>query len=239
MFEKLFNRAQEEGEKRRAFQGVSTVGLWGQEGEGGLGAGGGVAGTTTAEGAGGTVRATEGGGELARGGDLLLSVVGVTGTAGTVSIAVAAFGTVSVSALRALSQNAGGGVVLGLECVGDDLFTEVEVLAEVLDTLGGEVPVVVLPAERLPHVSLRLQGRRQLDDVEVLDLQVLVSGGMEVLLGTKDSIYHQTINQRQEQQEQRQEGQRPSSIISSDVSLDLLSLKRTREERKTESATDA
>lgn len=52
---------------------------------------------------------------------------------------------------------------------GDDLGGEVEPLAEVVETLGGEGVVVVLPRELGLDVAARGQRLASLDDIEVAD----------------------------------------------------------------------
>lgn len=59
-----------------------------------------------------------------------------------------------------------------------------QVAAQLLDTLVGEVPVVVPPGELLLDEAARVQGLQRLDDVQIGDrLQLGVLLGVEVLLG--------------------------------------------------------
>ena len=54
---------------------------------------------------------------------------------------------------------------LSLEGGGHDLWGQVEIVTEVLDTLVGQAPVVVSPGKLLLHVAARLQGSQGLDDL--------------------------------------------------------------------------
>ena len=83
-----------------------------------------------------------------------------------------------------------------------------QVVAQVLDTLVSEAPVVVSPGKLLLYVSTRLQGGQRLDDLNkngkiallrttILylevghSLQLGVLGSVEVLLGHHDSLFEQ------------------------------------------------
>merc|ERR1712124_99355 len=107
------------------------------------------------------------------------------GTTSTAKATLATEVTASLAAITPAAFAAGStGVTLHttgrrarglLEGVGDHLLGEVQVRTEVLDTLVGEVPVVPLPAELLSDVPAGLQGSQQLNDVNVLDGELLVS----------------------------------------------------------------
>jgi len=69
----------------------------------------------------------------------------------------------------------------------------VEVLAQVLNTLIGQGVVVVLPRELGLDELLGVQGLESLDDLEVRDIDLIVLGGVEVLLGDQDTICIQRV----------------------------------------------
>jgi hypothetical protein len=75
-----------------------------------------------------------------------------------------------------------------LEGCGEDLGRQVEVLAQVLNTGIGQSVVVVLPRELGLDVLLRVQGLKSLDDLQVGDIQLVVLGSIEVLLGNQDAV---------------------------------------------------
>ena len=64
-----------------------------------------------------------------------------------------------------------------------------EVLAEVLDTGISQGVVVVLPRELGLDELLRVQGLESLDDLQVRDIDLVVLGGVEVLLGNQDTVW--------------------------------------------------
>ena len=55
---------------------------------------------------------------------------------------------------------------LSLQGGGDNLWGQVEVVPQVLDTLVGQTPVIMSPGELLLDVSARLQGGKSLDNLE-------------------------------------------------------------------------
>lgn len=76
-----------------------------------------------------------------------------------------------------------------LEGVGDNSLREVEVGAEVGDTLGGEVPVVPAPVEGLSDVGTAVEGLHEADELAVGDLRdEVMLGSEEVLLGDEDAL---------------------------------------------------
>lgn len=62
-----------------------------------------------------------------------------------------------------------------------------------LNTVVGQVPVVVPPCERLPNVFLRLEGLHQLDNLQIRDIDLGVLGGVEVLFRVQDSLLEQKL----------------------------------------------
>merc|ERR1712124_17146 len=127
------------------------------------------------------------------------------GTTSTAKATLATEVTASLAAITPAALAAGStGVTLHttgrrarglLEGVGNDLLGEVQVRTEVLDTLVGEVPVVPLPTELLSDVPAGLQGSQQLNDVDVLDGELLVSvlGFVAVLLGNHDTLFEEVV----------------------------------------------
>ena len=65
------------------------------------------------------------------------------------------------------SAGAGSGLPgsLSLQGGGDNLWGQVEIVTQVLDTLVGQAPVVMPPGKLLLHVAARLQGSQGLDDL--------------------------------------------------------------------------
>ena len=80
-----------------------------------------------------------------------------------------------------------------LESSGNDLGGKVEVLAEVVNALRGEDIVVVLPREVGSEETPRGQRLASLDDEQVLDVEVLVLGSVEVLLGDEDTLLEEVL----------------------------------------------
>lgn len=64
-----------------------------------------------------------------------------------------------------------------------------EVLAQVLDTGISQGVVVVLPRELGLDELLRVQGLESLDDLQVGDIDLVMLGGVEVLLGNQDTVW--------------------------------------------------
>lgn len=118
------------------------------------------------------VAATEGRSELARGALLALrlttAVTTVTTGASTGGVAAATLVTHHATrrSVRALLLDVGGR---------DDLSREVEPLAEVVETLGGEGVVVVLPGELGLEVAPGGQGLAGLDDLLNLEEDIVRS----------------------------------------------------------------
>lgn len=65
--------------------------------------------------------------------------------------------------------------------------------AEVVETLGGESVVVVLPGELSLDVAAAGKRLASLDDVEVLSLNVWVLGEVVVLLGDEDTLSEEVL----------------------------------------------
>lgn len=83
------------------------------------------------------------------------------------------------------------GLLVGL---GDNLGGQVQVLAQVVQTLGGEGVVVPLPRELGLDVSLGGKGLHGLDDLEVSDSGNLgVLREVEVLGGDQDTLLEEVL----------------------------------------------
>merc|ERR1719370_590483 len=81
-----------------------------------------------------------------------------------------------------------------LEGGGDNLGGQVEVVPQVLDTLVGEVPVVVTPCELFLHIPTGLQAGQGLDHLEVgngFELRML--RGVEILLSHHHTLLEEVL----------------------------------------------
>ena len=110
------------------------------------------------------------GSELA-GGTTLLALTSLTTAVTALAVTTATATEGALAALLTTEHAAGGSVrTLRLDVGGgDDLSGEVEPLAEVVETLGGEGVVVVLPRELGLDVAARGQRLASLDDIKVAD----------------------------------------------------------------------
>jgi hypothetical protein len=62
-----------------------------------------------------------------------------------------------------------------------------------LNTVIGQVPVVVPPGEALLDVFLGLEALHELDDLQVGHIDLGVLGGIEVLLGVQDALLEEVL----------------------------------------------
>jgi hypothetical protein len=76
---------------------------------------------------------------------------------------------------------------------GHDLSGQVKPLAKVVETLGGEGVVVVLPRELGLDIAARGQRLARLDNVQVLGVDVVVLGKVVVLLGDEDTLAEEVL----------------------------------------------
>lgn len=76
---------------------------------------------------------------------------------------------------------------------GHDLSGQVEPLAEVVETLGGEGVVVVLPGELSLDIAAGGKGLASLDDVKVLGIDVVVLGKVVVLLRNEHALAEEVL----------------------------------------------
>ncbi len=86
--------------------------------------------------------------------------------------------------MRALLLDVGGG---------DDLGGEVKPFAEVVEALGGQGVVVVLPRELGLDIAAGGQRLASLNDKEVLGVDVGVLGKVEVLRGDEDALTEEVL----------------------------------------------
>ena len=76
---------------------------------------------------------------------------------------------------------------------GDDLSGEMEPLAEVVETLGGQGVVVPLPGELSLDIAARSQRLAGLDDKEVLGVDIGVLGKVEVLGSHENTLTEEVL----------------------------------------------
>ena len=81
-------------------------------------------------------------------------------------------------------------------CGRDDFGGEVKPFTEVVETLGGEGVVVVLPGELSLDVSAGVQGLKGLDNEEVLGVDVGVLRKVEVLLRDEDTLAEEVLRKK-------------------------------------------
>jgi hypothetical protein len=76
---------------------------------------------------------------------------------------------------------------------GNDLSGEVKPFAEVVETLGGQGVVVVLPRELGLDIAARVERLQSLDNEQVLGVDIGVLGKVEVLLGDEDTLTEEVL----------------------------------------------
>merc|ERR1711962_513918 len=120
-----------------------------------------------------------------------------TTTLTTISITITtiaiSWGSTSLVSLIPLETTFGG---LGCFAKGGwhDLRWKVKIVSEVLNSLVGQVPIVVPPCEVLTHVTTRFEGLHGLDYFQVSHfLQFVVLGEVEVLESYHDSIFEEVL----------------------------------------------
>ena len=79
-------------------------------------------------------------------------------------------------------------------CRGDDLGGEVKPLPKVVNALGGQGVVVVLPRESGLDIAAGVEGLAGLNDEEVLRVDVVVLGKVVVLLRDEDTLSEEVLN---------------------------------------------
>jgi hypothetical protein len=78
---------------------------------------------------------------------------------------------------------------------GNDLSGEVKPFAEVVETLGGQGVVVVLPRELGLDIAARVERLQSLDNEQVLGVDIGVLGKVEVLLGDEDTLTEEVLTE--------------------------------------------
>lgn len=86
--------------------------------------------------------------------------------------------------MRSLLLNVGGR---------NDLSGKVEPFAEVVEALGGQGVVVVLPRELSLDIAAGVERLASLDDEQVLGVDIGVLGKVEVLLGNEDTLSEEVL----------------------------------------------
>lgn len=82
-------------------------------------------------------------------------------------------------------------------CSGDDLGGEVKPFSEVVETLGGEGVVVVLPRELSLDVAAGVERLKGLDNEEVLGVDIGVLRKVEVLLRDQHALSEEVLHGEQ------------------------------------------
>lgn len=75
----------------------------------------------------------------------------------------------------------------------NDLGGQVKPFPEVVETLGGQGVVVILPAELSFDVAAGSEGLSSLDDEQVLGVNIGVLGEVEVLLRDEDTLAEEVL----------------------------------------------
>lgn len=128
----------------------------------------------------------------------LLALTSVSSAVTALAVTTLTTATAAESSLAALAlaeHTAGRSVrTLLLDVSGrDDLSGEVKPFAEVVETLGGQGVVVVLPGELGLDVAAGGQGLASLDDEKVLGVDFGVLGEVEVLSGDEDALTEEVL----------------------------------------------
>lgn len=140
--------------------------------------------------------------ELARSTTLLAALASVTSSVSTLTVATVATVAAASTAKRpsltlALGAKHASGRGVGALLLdvrgGDNLGGEVKPFAEVVETLGGQGVVVVLPRELRLDIAARVQRLASLDDEEVLGVDVGVLGEVEVLLRNEYALTEEVL----------------------------------------------
>ena len=135
-------------------------------------------------------------GKLARS-TTLLALTSLSSAVTALTLAALTTGTATESSLAlALTEHTTGRSVgsLLLDVGGrNNLGGKVKPFAEVVETLGGQGVVVVLPRELSLDIAAGSQRLASLDDIEVLGVDVGVLGEVEVLRGDEDTLTEEVL----------------------------------------------
>lgn len=127
----------------------------------------------------------------------LLAIASIPSSVSTLAVATVAAATAKRPALTlALAEHATRRGVRPLLLDvggGNDLGGKVKPFAEVVETLGGQRVVVVLPRELSLDIAPRVERLAGLDDEEVLGVDVGVLGEVEVLLGNEHALAEEVL----------------------------------------------
>lgn len=150
--------------------------------------------TPTASGVG---KSSQLGSKLA-GGTALLALTSLSSAVTALATTTLAIGAAAEAALAALAlaeHTTGRSVRALLLDVGsrNDLSGQVKPFAEVVETLGGQGVVVVLPGELGLDVAARGQRLASLDDVQVLGVDFGVLGQVVVLSGDENALTEEVL----------------------------------------------
>lgn len=115
---------------------------------------------------------------------LTVTSVTTTATAERSSLALTLTEHATGRSVRSLLLNVGSG---------NDLSGEVKPFAEVVETLGGQGVVVVLPRELGLDIAARVERLHSLDNEQVLGVDIGVLGKVEVLLGDEDTLTEEVL----------------------------------------------
>lgn len=79
------------------------------------------------------------------------------------------------------------------ECGGHDLWWQVQVLSQILNTLIGQVPVKVLPSESFGDVAARCQRLQSFDDVQIRYWNFRVIDWHEIFVSNNNTLGKQIL----------------------------------------------
>merc|ERR1719347_2146346 len=83
---------------------------------------------------------------------------------------------------------------LSLQSRGNNLWGQVQVVTQVLNSLVGQVPVVMAPSKLLLHVPAGFQGSEGFNDLKVGNsLQLRVLGCVEILLSHHHALFEEVL----------------------------------------------
>merc|ERR1719493_436671 len=83
---------------------------------------------------------------------------------------------------------------LSLQSRGDNFWGQVQVVTQILNSLVGQVPVVMAPSELLLHVTAGFKGSEGFNDLQVRNsLQLRVLGSVEILLSHHHALFEEVL----------------------------------------------
>lgn len=134
----------------------------------------------------------------ATGGTTLLALTSITSAVSALAVAAVTTGSAAEGAALALAlaEHAAGrsvGALLLDVGGGNDLGGEVKPFAEVVETLGGQRVVIILPRELGLDIAAGGEGLASLDDEQVLGVDIGVLGQVEVLGGDEYALAEEVL----------------------------------------------